>query len=152
MLETQLNLCAPVGVDKRSVDTWMQPTQFRMHVSTGAPPDMFATQGQNWGFPTYQWSEMEKDGYSFWRRRLTHMSQCATFCSNFRAISRSTAFFHSKGLQRADSGDEHPQEGHTCKFHLKSRSMFLFNHQQWCAAANYCRPHLCEAMNIAWRR
>lgn len=75
VLETQLNLCAPVGVDKRSVDAWMQPTQFRMHVSTGAPPDMFATQGQNWGFPTYQWSEMEKDGYSFWRRRLTHMSQ-----------------------------------------------------------------------------
>lgn len=54
----------------------MQPTQFRMNVSTGAPPDMFATLGQNWGFPTYQWSEMEKDGYAFWRRRLGHMSQC----------------------------------------------------------------------------
>ncbi len=59
----------------------MQPTQFRMHVSTGAPPDLFATQGQNWGFPTYQWAEMEKDGYSFWRRRLTHMSQCAPPCA-----------------------------------------------------------------------
>jgi 4-alpha-glucanotransferase len=65
------------GVDKRSVDTWLHPTQFRMNVGTGAPPDMFATLGQNWGFPTYVWSEMEKDGYRFWRQRLTHMSQCA---------------------------------------------------------------------------
>ena len=48
-----------------------------MNVGTGAPPDMFATLGQNWGFPTYVWSEMEKDGYRFWRQRLTHMSQCA---------------------------------------------------------------------------
>jgi hypothetical protein len=65
------------GVDKRSVDTWLHPTQFRMNVGTGAPPDMFATLGQNWGFPTYVWSEMEKDGYRFWRQRLTHMSRCA---------------------------------------------------------------------------
>mmetsp|Transcript_13105 Transcript_13105/g.39668 ORF Transcript_13105/g.39668 Transcript_13105/m.39668 type:complete len:1026 (-) Transcript_13105:2008-5085(-) len=65
----------PIGVDKRSVDAWMHPSNFRMNVSTGAPPDMFAKMGQNWGFPTYQWNEMEKDGYSFWKRRLTHMSQ-----------------------------------------------------------------------------
>lgn len=38
-----------VGVDKRSVDAWMHPSNFRMNVSTGAPPDMFAKMGQNWG-------------------------------------------------------------------------------------------------------
>jgi 4-alpha-glucanotransferase len=65
------------------VDTWLHPTQFRMNVGTGAPPDMFATLGQNWGFPTYVWSEMEKDGYRFWRQRLTHMSQCVPFLSPF---------------------------------------------------------------------
>lgn len=65
----------PIGVDKRSVDAWMQPSNFRMDVSTGAPPDVFAKMGQNWGFPTYDWNQMEKDGYTFWRRRLTHMSQ-----------------------------------------------------------------------------
>jgi 4-alpha-glucanotransferase len=65
----------PIGVDKQSVDTWCHPTLFRMNVSTGAPPDYFDPGGQNWGFPTYNWEEMSKDGYLWWRRRLTHMGQ-----------------------------------------------------------------------------
>ena len=65
------------GVDKRSVDTWMEPSLFRMDVSTGAPPDYFAPEGQNWGFPTYCWEEMAKDGYRWWRRRLRQLSRCA---------------------------------------------------------------------------
>ncbi|PSC73748.1 4-alpha-glucanotransferase DPE2 [Micractinium conductrix] len=65
----------PIGVDKRSVDTWMYPTLFRMDVGTGAPPDYFDPNGQNWGFPTYNWEEMGKDGCRWWRRRLTHMAE-----------------------------------------------------------------------------
>lgn len=65
----------PIGVDKRSVDTWMHPKFFRMNTSTGAPPDYFDPGGQNWGFPTYNWEEMEDDGFSWWQRRLSHMSQ-----------------------------------------------------------------------------
>ena len=57
------------------MDTWMYPQLFRMSVSTGAPPDYFDPNGQNWGFPTYNWEEMAKDGYLWWRRRLTHMAQ-----------------------------------------------------------------------------
>ena len=41
----------------------------------GAPPDYFDPNGQNWGFPTYNWEEMAKDGYLWWRRRLAHMAQ-----------------------------------------------------------------------------
>ncbi|GBF89315.1 4-alpha-glucanotransferase [Raphidocelis subcapitata] len=65
----------PIGVDKRSVDTWMQPRLFRMSKSTGAPPDVFDPNGQNWGFPTYDWEAMAEDGYAWWRSRLTHMAQ-----------------------------------------------------------------------------
>lgn len=65
----------PIGVDKRSVDTWLWPRQFRMGTSTGAPPDYFDPGGQNWGFPTYNWEEMAVDDYSWWRRRLAHMEQ-----------------------------------------------------------------------------
>ncbi|KAI8466522.1 MAG: cytosolic 4-alpha-glucanotransferase [Monoraphidium minutum] len=65
----------PIGVDKRSVDTWMEPHLFRMDKSTGAPPDMFDPNGQNWGFPTYDWERMAEDGYAWWRSRLTHMAQ-----------------------------------------------------------------------------
>eukprot|EP00210_Caulerpa_lentillifera_P004848 g4629.t1 len=65
----------PIGVDKRSVDTWMFPNLFRMDKSTGAPPDYFDANGQNWGFPTYNWEEMEKDNFQWWRNRLSKMEE-----------------------------------------------------------------------------
>ncbi|XP_010525431.1 PREDICTED: 4-alpha-glucanotransferase DPE2 isoform X2 [Tarenaya hassleriana] len=68
----------PIGVDKNSVDTWVYPTLFRMNTSTGAPPDYFDKNGQNWGFPTYNWEEMSKDNYAWWRGRLTQMGKYFT--------------------------------------------------------------------------
>lgn len=65
----------PVGVDKRSVDTWMYPRLFRMDTSTGAPPDAFDANGQNWGFPTYNWENMAEDDYAWWRSRMQHLEQ-----------------------------------------------------------------------------
>ncbi|CAM6114987.1 unnamed protein product [Calypogeia fissa] len=65
----------PIGVDRNSVDTWVSPTLFRMTASTGAPPDYFDKNGQNWGFPTYNWEEMSKDNYAWWRARLTQMAK-----------------------------------------------------------------------------
>lgn len=63
----------PIGVDRNSVDTWVYPNLFRMNTSTGAPPDYFDKNGQNWGFPTYNWEEMSKDNYAWWRTRLTQV-------------------------------------------------------------------------------
>ncbi|GAB4851804.1 4-alpha-glucanotransferase dpe2 [Ancistrocladus abbreviatus] len=68
----------PIGVDRSSVDTWVYPNLFRMNTSTGAPPDYFDKNGQNWGFPTYNWAEMSKDNYGWWRARLTQMSKYFT--------------------------------------------------------------------------
>lgn len=68
----------PIGVDRNSVDTWVNPNLFRMNTSTGAPPDYFDKNGQNWGFPTYNWEEMSKDNYAWWRARLTQMSKYFT--------------------------------------------------------------------------
>lgn len=67
----------PVGVSIYSVDVWAQPQLFDLTRSCGAPPekvfqaDAFTTQwGQNWGFPLYQWQEMSRDNFWWWRRRL----------------------------------------------------------------------------------
>ncbi|KAK4272410.1 hypothetical protein QN277_020974 [Acacia crassicarpa] len=68
----------PIGVDKNSVDTWVYPNLFRMNTSTGAPPDYFDKNGQNWGFPTYNWEEMSKDNYAWWRARLAQMAKYFT--------------------------------------------------------------------------
>lgn len=64
----------PIGVYRFGCDAWQNPHLFNMNEQTGAPPDDFAVKGQNWGFPTYNWSNMEKDGYSWWRRRFDQMS------------------------------------------------------------------------------
>ncbi len=42
----------PIGVDKRSVDTWLHPSLFRMDQSTGAPAPRLAlemSQGRRGG-------------------------------------------------------------------------------------------------------
>lgn len=65
----------PIGVAPNGVDVWCEREQFNLEVSAGAPPDMFAADGQNWGFPTYNWDVMALDGYAWWRRRLQYMSK-----------------------------------------------------------------------------
>ena len=66
----------PIGVDKRSVDVWKKPELFRFYTNTGAPPDAFDKNGQNWKFPTYDWEQMKRDGnYSWWRSRLHSMEK-----------------------------------------------------------------------------
>ena len=65
----------PIGVDRESVDAWVAPRLFKMDAQTGAPPDGFSIKGQNWGFPTYDWDEMRKDGYAWWRSRFKKLSR-----------------------------------------------------------------------------
>ncbi len=65
----------PIGIGRESVDAWTSPELFNMDCQAGAPPDAFATEGQNWGFPTYNWEMMEKDEYQWWKERLAQMSR-----------------------------------------------------------------------------
>ncbi|MEH0155501.1 4-alpha-glucanotransferase [Limibacter armeniacum] len=65
----------PIGIYRYSADAWSEPRLYNMDGQAGAPPDDFAVNGQNWGFPTYNWEEMQKDGYQWWVSRLHHLSQ-----------------------------------------------------------------------------
>jgi len=65
----------PIGVSPRSVDAWVEPELFNTSVQAGAPPDDFSATGQNWGFPTYNWELMEKDGYQWWRNRFQKLAE-----------------------------------------------------------------------------
>ncbi len=65
----------PIGISPTSVDAWCHPELFNMDSQAGAPPDAFAEDGQNWGFPTYNWDEMAKDGYAWWKSRLGKMAE-----------------------------------------------------------------------------
>lgn len=65
----------PIGIYRFSVDAWTQPQLYHMDSQSGAPPDPFSALGQNWGFPTYNWVEMAKDGYQWWQNRLKTLSR-----------------------------------------------------------------------------
>lgn len=64
----------PIGISRNSVEAWVEPHLFNLDVQTGAPPDDFSFFGQNWGFPTYNWEEMAKDGYQWWIKRFRKMA------------------------------------------------------------------------------
>ena len=66
----------PIYVPYDSVEVWSSPELFQLDASlrptgvAGCPPDAFTADGQLWGNPLYRWDEMEKDGFSWWLRRL----------------------------------------------------------------------------------
>lgn len=68
----------PIGISRGSVEAWVEPYYFNMNGQAGAPPDAFSVNGQNWGFPTYNWDVMEKDNYQWWRKRFSKMAEYFT--------------------------------------------------------------------------
>lgn len=65
----------PIGISRNSVEAWTEPHYFNLNGQAGAPPDDFSVNGQNWGFPTYNWEVMEKDGYQWWMKRFSKMAE-----------------------------------------------------------------------------
>ena len=69
----------PIYVALDSCDVWANRSQFQLDENgsptavAGCPPDYFSEDGQLWGNPLYNWEEMKKDGYSWWRRRIKFM-------------------------------------------------------------------------------
>ncbi len=65
----------PIGISRDGVEAWVEPKYFNLNGQAGAPPDAFSTNGQNWGFPTYNWDAMLEDGCSWWVRRFRKMAE-----------------------------------------------------------------------------
>ncbi|KAL4012962.1 hypothetical protein IC575_025110 [Cucumis melo] len=66
----------PIYVGYQSADVWANKKQFLLNkkgfplLVSGVPPDAFSETGQLWGSPLYDWKAMEKDGFSWWIRRI----------------------------------------------------------------------------------
>ncbi len=65
----------PIGIYRHSIEAWTEPELFDLDFQAGAPPDQFSNLGQNWGFPTYNWETMKKDGYLWWKNRFKALEQ-----------------------------------------------------------------------------
>lgn len=71
----------PIYVSWDSADVWSNPTQFLLDARSlptavaGVPPDYFAKDGQLWGNPLYDWEAMQSDGFSWWKERISFMTE-----------------------------------------------------------------------------
>lgn len=60
----------PFLVSRDSADVWCDQRYFKLHLAAGAPPDLCFAEGQRWGMPPYDWTEIEKDGYRYLSQKL----------------------------------------------------------------------------------
>lgn len=71
----------PIFVAHNSCDVWVHPHLFELDEKgycskvAGVPPDYFSPTGQRWGNSLYQWNEMKKDDYLWWRERISLISE-----------------------------------------------------------------------------
>jgi 4-alpha-glucanotransferase len=91
----------PIMMNEDSADVWAHGNVFHLEQRAGAPPDMFAAMGQNWGFPIYNWDYLASHDYSWWRERLL---QADKFYHAYRID-------HVLGFFRIWTIDKHHQEG-----------------------------------------
>ena len=64
----------PILIDKESADVWANNDIFYLNYSAGAPPDMYSPDGQDWGFPIYNWDALAQQDYKWWTDRLNTAS------------------------------------------------------------------------------
>lgn len=71
----------PIYVAYDSADVWVNSSQFVLDKNltptkvAGVPPDAFTDLGQKWGNPLYDWEKMERDGFSWWKKRMAASAQ-----------------------------------------------------------------------------
>lgn len=79
-----------------SVDVWEEPSAFKLDYNfspvtvAGVPPDYFCEKGQLWGNPVYDYAALEKDGFSFWIKRLRRALKIFDYVriDHFRGLDR----------------------------------------------------------------
>ena len=85
----------PIYVSYDSADVYKNRSQFLLDKDNypkcvaGVPPDYFCEDGQLWGNPLYDWKEMKKDNYAWWRDRLSYMTELfdGVRIDHFRGLS-----------------------------------------------------------------
>jgi 4-alpha-glucanotransferase len=60
----------PIYVAPAGADQWAHPRLFQSGVVAGVPADLYATRGQLWGNPLYDWPALASRRYRWWTERL----------------------------------------------------------------------------------
>lgn len=69
----------PIFVAHDSADVWANQKYFTLTKNgalkkkAGVPPDYFSKTGQLWGNPLYDWKNLEKNNFAWWKKRISHL-------------------------------------------------------------------------------
>jgi 4-alpha-glucanotransferase len=129
----------PFLISRDSADIWSHRKYFNLHLSSGAPPDMYFAFGQNWGSPTYNWNNIAKDKFTYLKKRIRYaenfydMYRIDHFVGLFRIWS--VDMRASAGGHEAMSGKFVPENKNRWESHGKKiiREMLKSSHMLPCA-------------------
>ena len=92
----------PILISKESADVWYNRDLFILELSAGAPPDMYSSIGQNWGFPLYNWKVLVRKHYQWWIERLSVASKLY----QLYRLDHIVGFFRIWAIPKAKSAKE----------------------------------------------
>ncbi|WP_434310119.1 4-alpha-glucanotransferase [Hominifimenecus sp. rT4P-3] len=107
----------PIYASMDSADVWAHPELFQLDerrrpvAVAGVPPDAFTELGQLWGNPLYDWEQMERDHFTWWRSRMQSCARLfdAVRLDHFIGIVR--YYGVPAGAEDARGGDYFPGPG-----------------------------------------
>lgn len=97
-----LYLDFPLGVHPDGFDTHHFGGHFAAGTSVGAPPDLFFTKGQNWGFPPLDPDRSRERGYDYLRMAIRHHAEHAGVLRLDHVMGLHRLFWIPAGAAAAD--------------------------------------------------
>jgi 4-alpha-glucanotransferase len=97
-----LYLDFPLGVNAAGYDAHRYAHVFASGVSAGAPPDLFFTKGQNWGFAPFDPDALRADRYSYFRKAIRQHVAHAGILRIDHVMGLHRLFWIPDGLDPAD--------------------------------------------------
>ncbi|MCB1177888.1 MAG: 4-alpha-glucanotransferase [Leptospiraceae bacterium] len=101
----------PILTSDNSADVWQKSNLFNRELTSGAPPDYFNAEGQNWGFPVINWDEMKRTNNSWWKERLNFLENFYHFYRIDHVLGMYRIWSIPIGAESAKKGYFHPQVG-----------------------------------------
>lgn len=97
-----LYLDFPLGVNADGYDVRKYPHVFAKGVATGAPPDLFFTRGQNWGFPPFHPDGVREDRYRYFRDCIRHHVSHAAILRLDHVMALHRLYWIPQGAEASD--------------------------------------------------
>ncbi len=106
-----LNLDLPLGVHTDGYDVWRERASFAMEMHGGAPPDLYFTKGQDWGFAPLHPEALRAKAYDYFIAAIRHHLQFADLLRIDHVMGLHRLYWVPQGMA--------PAEGAYVRYHAE---------------------------------